>query len=199
MLRPTTAMKFGLAGLLALGAGGLGLTGAAHGKPGDEKQAEKKAEDGEKKGSRKAPRKRPSKEQARERLDALLKEHPEADVDKDGKLSSAEARDWTREHRPLPEGKRLEAFLKRNPGADKDQDGKLSREEFSAFLKASEGRDLPVARERLEKLLKEHPEADQDKDGKISAPELRQWRRDHPPAPRKKDAGTTPQKKTAEL
>jgi len=141
----------------------------------------------------------PARERARARLDALLKEHPEADTDKDGKLSAAEAREWAREHRPLPEGKRLEAFLKRNPEADKDKDGKLSVEEFRAYLKEHGRANLPGASERLGNLLKEHPEADKDKDGKLSPAEIREWRKEHPPAKTPQGAKTPERKKTEEV
>src|SRR6266540_3959841 len=138
MYRPTSVIKSGLiAALMAAGFFAPSPRLFAAG-PDDEKKATPASKDeGQKSGSKDAPKGRPAaRERAREKLNALLKEHPEADKDKDGKLSPAEAREWARDHRPVPEGKRLEALLKRHPEADKDKDGKLSPEEMSEWRKS---------------------------------------------------------------
>jgi Ca2+-binding EF-hand superfamily protein len=202
MYRPTSVIKSGLiAALMAAGFFAPSPRLLAAGPEDGKKATPTSKDEGQKSGSKDSKRERPAaRERVREKLDALLKEHPEADKDKDGKLSPAEAREWARDHRPVPEGKRLEALLKRHPEADKDKDGKLSPEELKALRDGREDQGLPAPRARIEKLLKDHPEADADKDGKLSPKELREWRKSHPPAERKQaPSGKTPQKKTEEV
>ena len=59
---------------------------------------------------------------------ALLKSHPEADTDKDGKLSPAEMKAFVEKN---PEAVK-QFFLERHPEADTNKDGQLSDEEFQA-------------------------------------------------------------------
>src|SRR5262245_34462161 len=182
------ALKLGVASLAAglLAGSSLGLTAslglaAARGAPpgadetvkdskgdktaeapkGDKKDAG--AQDSPKPGDTKAPPRRPAAGKRTEEAlaDRLLKEHPEADTNKDGKVSADELRAWRREHPAVPQGRRLEEFLKNHPEADKDKDGKISTEEMREFLKASP--PLPQGK-RLEQLPKKHPEPDRDKD-----------------------------------
>jgi Ca2+-binding EF-hand superfamily protein len=144
----------------------------------DTKKDEKSANDGGKpdQAGRRGGVGKGGKKGEEARLEKLLKEHPEADTDKDGKISREEARAWFRDHPPMPDPKRLEELLKKHPEADTNKDGKISAEEFHAFMRTQE----PPEGKRLEEFLKKHPEADTNKDGKLSREELRAYRKSHP-------------------
>ncbi len=111
------------------------------------------------------------KKAAEARLANLLKEHPEADKNKDGTLSPEEAREWTRDH-PVLTPERLAKLLKENPDADKNKDGKLTREEAWEHLKNHP--PMPETR-AIERLLKQNPDIDTDKDGKLSRSEWEEY------------------------
>jgi Ca2+-binding EF-hand superfamily protein len=122
----------------------------------------------------------------------MLKRHPEADADKDGKLTREELRKYTAANRGEggkgqrkaeagKEGKKQAAevigrpdpakILAAHPDADTDKDGKLGPDELRAYMKAH-------GAEFRADLLKEHPELDTDKDGVLSEKELREARAD---------------------
>lgn len=99
----------------------------------------------------------------------ILKDHPDADTDGDGKLSPEEMRGFWRsqmeQHR--------KQLLADHPELDTDKDGTLSETELRA------GKGL-IAEHRLQeagrRVLAEHPEADTDGDGKLSKEEFAAFR-----------------------
>lgn len=117
----------------------------------------------------------------------MLEKYPDADTDKDGKLSRDEARAFIKS-----QGGMRAFALKEHPEWDTDGDGKLSPEEMRAGIGAvastrpwgrGPGFDrLGVGqRERMaEKLMKEHPEADTDGDGRLSREECEAYMKAHP-------------------
>ncbi|MCF7956322.1 MAG: hypothetical protein K9M75_11005 [Phycisphaerae bacterium] len=122
----------------------------------------------------------------------LLKRYPEADKDKDGKLSKEEMDSF----RKAMMEERTKKMLKEHPEIDKDKDGKISQDEMTAFRKANPRKDTPKkdgetanakkapadqkkhdmwavpSEERAKEILKRHPEADINKDGKLDAKEM---------------------------
>lgn len=100
----------------------------------------------------------------------ILEKHPEADTDKDGKLSPAEMRAYMKAH---SDEVRAE-LLKRRPELDTNKDGVLSPEEFRA------AREQIGPRVRLDDvIMKRYPDADADKDGKLSDEEMKAVREKH--------------------
>lgn len=99
----------------------------------------------------------------------LLKEHPEADTDGDGKLSPEE-------HRALMSARRagfVQDLLVAHPELDTDKDGQLSKEERRAGRETIEA----FLKSRMsEKILAQNPEADADSDGVLSAEEMLAFR-----------------------
>lgn len=100
----------------------------------------------------------------------FLANHPDADTNKDGKLSPEEMREYMRAH---GDEVRAEIF-KNHPELDTNKDGVLSEEEMKA---GRAGQDL---RARLaEMVLKRFPEADTDKSGRISPEEMKAFMQTH--------------------
>ena len=120
---------------------------------------------GTEKGKRKAGKPVDPKRVEEIRRQSLFRQHPEADLNKDGKISAEEETDF--------ETKRLDRFLKVHPDlkakADADKDGKVSLDEVLKFRRANAVFAEAI---RIEDYLQKHPEAkekmDADKDGAIS-------------------------------
>lgn len=90
----------------------------------------------------------------------ILKHHPEADRNSDGRLSSDEAREYLGAN---PQVRR--ELTSKQPKPDADHDGRLSHKE----MKATEDKSDAKARK---KILKHHPDADTNRDGQLSDDEL---------------------------
>ena len=126
------------------------------------------------------------KKAAEMRKAAFLRQNPEADLDKDGKLSE--------EEELKSRQAKIEAFLKGHPEIDRKKvdtngDGKISLEEATGFSNknADFRRDQEAAN-----LLKRYPEADTNKDGKLSKEELQEFQKN------RKKAGPPPGGKRGE-
>lgn len=104
-----------------------------------------------------------------QRAAEILKKHPGADTDGDGKLSPEEARAFMQTQRDAL----AERLMKQHPELDKDGDGTLSPDE----MLAAKGQLGEMVRAQMkQKLLKEHPETDTNKDGRISDEELKAYK-----------------------
>lgn len=130
------------------------------------------------------------------KLSKLLEKHPDADANKDGKLTVEEAEAYLQAKRgpgkgglglgmrgpgPGPWGKGDPAqMLKMHPEWDTNGDGALSDEEIEAGRSAMWG----MSREEVAaKILEKHPEADTDGDGKLSPEEFAAFHRGRPGGP----------------
>jgi len=101
-----------------------------------------------------------------QRPEEILREHPEADKNGDGRLDRDEMRSYF-------EANSREMFRRhlqeRHPEADTNKDGQISDDELQASRSRFETR-------RTEEILRRHPEADTDKDGKLSEQEMQALR-----------------------
>ena len=95
----------------------------------------------------------------------LLKDHPEADKNGDGRLSRDEFGEFFRANPEIMRDRMRSRMLQDHPELDADKDGKISDEEMQAARSRFEGR-------RRDDLLRRHPELDTDKDGKLSEEEM---------------------------
>lgn len=119
-----------------------------------------------------APATRPAAELLRPDPVRFLKNHPDADIDKDGKLTPRELRAYMQAHGPELRAE----LLKHRPELDTDKDGVLSEEEFRVAQQNQAGR--PMVRV-AEMVLKRFPESDSNKDGTLSPEELRTYMQTH--------------------
>ncbi|MGQ9650718.1 MAG: EF-hand domain-containing protein [Phycisphaerae bacterium] len=130
------------------------------------------------------------------KLSKLLEKHPDADANKDGKLTVEEAQAYRQANRgpgkgglglgmrgpgpgPWGKGDRAQMF-KMHPEWDINGDGTLSDEEIEAGRSAMWG----MSREEVAaKIIEKHPEADTDGDGKLSPEEFAAFHGGRPGGP----------------
>ena len=129
------------------------------------------------------------------RLQHLLKKHPDADVNKDGKLTLDEARAYrdkmgrggkkerTGGEADLDESI-LQQMLKKHPDADTNGDGKLTLDEARAYRdkmgrggkKERTGGEANLDESKLQQMLKKYPDADTNGDGKLTSEEVQAFK-----------------------
>ena len=147
-------------------------------------------------GDRRPERRDPWAVPTPEQAERILKRHPTADKNKDGKLDKAEMEALKKEFMNKPiDPERAKKMLKENPKMDANKDGKLTIGEAQQWRMAqakaaqktknakdsenkAKDRAMRVPNEKqLEKILKKNPKADTDKDGKLSAEEYKAFRK----------------------
>jgi Ca2+-binding EF-hand superfamily protein len=116
----------------------------------------------------------------------VIKNHPDWDTNKDGKLSDEEIRAGRAAMFNMSREEMEAKILKEHPDADTNGDGKLSPEEFAAFRAKMGGppfgRGMPPAF-ALDQLIERFAEADLDGNGQLSKEELVKFRQKLGPGP----------------